>query len=223
MSGETSPEGQAPWPLLERAVEADLIAALLEGLPRQRGGVLVFEASPGLGKSRLLDLAADRAASGGIQVFRANGHVLERSYAWGVVRSLFEATVLDADEQQRTRLLDGPAAAARQVFEESVAAAVESDVGFTIMHGLYWLALRIAQSTPAVLVVDDAHWADEASLRCLAYLAGRVDSEPVGLLVGTRPPESHLHDVVGLLGATRSAQVRQPASLGLGVCRGSGA
>ena len=214
MSGETSPDVQAPWPLLERAVEADLIAALLEGLSRQRGGVLVFEASPGLGKSRLLDLAADRAASGGIQVFRANGHVLERSYAWGVVRSLFEATVLDADEPQRARLLDGPAAAARQVFEESVAAAVESDVGFTIMHGLYWLALRFAQSTPAMLVVDDAHWADEASLRCLAYLAGRVDSEPVGLLVGTRPPETHLPDVVGLLGATRSAQVRHLQALG---------
>ena len=106
MSGETSPEVQAPSPLLERAVEADLIAALLEGLSQQRGGVLVFEASPGLGKSRLLDLAADRAASGGIQVFRANGHVLERSYAWGVVRSLFEATVLDADEPQRARLLE---------------------------------------------------------------------------------------------------------------------
>jgi DNA-binding CsgD family transcriptional regulator len=199
--------------LFERAVEAEVVAVLLDRLSQQRGGVVLFEASPGLGKSRLLDLAAERAASGGTQVFRANGHVLERSYAWGVMCSLFEGSVFAADEQQRARLLDGPAVAARQVFENAQGPAVESDVAFTIMHGLYWLALRIAQSTPAILIVDDAHWADEASLRCLAYLAGRVDHEPVGLLVATRPPQPPLPDVVGLLGAARSAQVRHLQAL----------
>ena len=37
--------------------------------------------------------------------------------------------------------------------------------------------------------MDDAHWADESSLRFLAYLARRAESLPVALLVGARPEE----------------------------------
>ena len=55
------------------------------------------------------------------------------------------------------------------------------------MHGLYWLAVRLAAREPLLVVVDDAHWADEPSLRFLAYLAGRVGEQPVAVLVATRP------------------------------------
>lgn len=37
--------------------------------------------------------------------------------------------------------------------------------------------------------VDDAHWADEESLRFLDYLAHRVDGLPVAMLVAGRPAE----------------------------------
>ena len=40
-----------------------------------------------------------------------------------------------------------------------------------------------------LIVVDDAHWADPASLRWLAYLASRVEGPGVAVVVALRPAE----------------------------------
>ena len=56
------------------------------------------------------------------------------------------------------------------------------------MHGLYWACANLASRGPLLLLVDDLHWADEASLRFLAYLARRVDELPVALVTTARPP-----------------------------------
>ena len=40
--------------------------------------------------------------------------------------------------------------------------------------GLYWLLAAIAEDEPLVLVADDLHACDPASLRWLAYLARRI-------------------------------------------------
>ena len=63
------------------------------------------------------------------------------------------------------------------------------DAGFAALHGLYWLSANLAQTSPLLLAVDDAHWADAASLRFLAYLAQRAEELPIALLVASRPPE----------------------------------
>ena len=46
---------------------------------------------------------------------------------------------------------------------------------------------NLAASRPLLIVVDDAHWADEPSLRWLAYLAPRLEGLAAGLLVALRP------------------------------------
>ena len=56
-----------------------------------------------------------------------------------------------------------------------------------VVHGLYWLAFNLAAPRPLLLVVDDGHWADEASLRWLAYLASRLEGLDVSLVVAMRP------------------------------------
>ena len=54
------------------------------------------------------------------------------------------------------------------------------------MHGLHWLCANLAEQRPLALVVDDAHWADEDSLRFLVYLARRLEDLPIALLVAAR-------------------------------------
>ena len=54
-----------------------------------------------------------------------------------------------------------------------------------------------------LIIVDDAHWADEPSLRWLAYLATRLDGLGAALLVALRPAEAASR--AGPLLAVRSA------------------
>jgi hypothetical protein len=90
------------------------------------------------------------------------------------------------------------------------------------MHGLYWMTANLAERTPLLLAVDDAHWADEMSLRLVLYLARRVADLPVLLLVAARPAAEHgdgglLARLAALAGVVwlRPAALTQPEVAGL--------
>jgi DNA-binding CsgD family transcriptional regulator len=201
-------------PLLEREGE---IAALHELLADARGGrgrLLLLEAPAGLGKSTLAEHAV--AAAEGFRVLRASGHELERGLGWGVARSLFERWLLALPAADRDELLAGPAAPARVLFEPADAADERGaqDVSFGILHGLHWLAVRIAELGPLLLVVDDAHWVDEPSLRFLLYMLGRVHDHPMALLVAARTGERGEGGLLAQLSTHPALQVRDLAPLG---------
>ena len=65
----------------------------------------------------------------------------------------------------------------------------EQDAG-SALHGLYWLTANLAAERPLLVLVDDIHWADLASLRWLAYLAQRLDGLAVSLVAAARPAEA---------------------------------
>jgi DNA-binding CsgD family transcriptional regulator len=171
--------------LLERERELAAIGDLLTGAAEGHGATVVLEAPPGLGKSALAAGAAADAVDQGFVVLRAAGHELEQGLGWGVARSLFEPWLYAAGD--RRDLLDGPAAPARALFEPTIASTgPAADVSFGILHGLYWLAVRISERRPLLLVVDDAHWADDPSLRFVHYLQGRLADHRIVMLVASR-------------------------------------
>jgi DNA-binding CsgD family transcriptional regulator len=187
---------------LEREIELEAIAELVAGAADGRGGLLVVEGVAGVGKSTLVAYAAQAARDRGLTVLQARGHELERAFGWGVARLLLEASLTDD-------LLTGPAQPARVVFGEDAESA--SDGGFGILHSLYWVTVRLAERGPLVLAVDDAHWADEASLRYLIYLAGRLTGQPIALLVATRPVDD---DLLAHLASDADASIRVVEPLG---------
>jgi DNA-binding CsgD family transcriptional regulator len=144
---------------------------------------VLIEAEAGIGKTSLLEATCARARDGGMAVLRARGSQLEGRYAMGVARQCFEAELRRRGE----RAVPGGAA--------EVAAAVIIDLPDSdaapdaVLRGLYGLTAALAEERPTVLAIDDAHWADEPSLRFVAYLARRVQSLPVALVVGTRAAE----------------------------------
>jgi DNA-binding CsgD family transcriptional regulator len=166
--------------LLERANELRALDTVLDA-----GGVLVIEGGAGIGKTSLLRLGSERAARSGWRVLRGVGSELETGFAFGVVRQLFERELAAADPTRRTQWLAGPAAAVRGLLGAPDAAPDP----FAVVHGLYWLTMNMAAGQPVLIVVDDAHWADPASLRWLAYLASRVEGPGVAVVVALRPAE----------------------------------
>ncbi len=191
----------------------DELAAIRDALRDRHGThLLVIEGAPGIGKTRLLDEAASAAATGGARVLRARGSELERELPFGVMRQLLEPVLRGLPEGDRAALLDGGAALAAPALD--LRPAHEIVDAFAVLAGLYWLIAAIASAEPLVLCVDDLHWADEPSLRALAYLLGRLEGVDAQLCVALRPrePDSEEAVIAEIVGAPRAIIVR-PAPL----------
>jgi predicted ATPase len=160
--------------LVGRLRERQRELAVMEGLLERRGEVLLLEGRVGIGKTSLVEVACARADELGYEVVRARGSELESGFAFGVVRQLFERRLADAGKGERAALLAGPAAAVRPLLSGEVSVQPAGDSSFAVLHGLYWLVVKLAASRPLLIAVDDAHRTDEPSLRWLAYLAPRL-------------------------------------------------
>ena len=170
--------------LIERTSELAAIGAAL-----RRGGLVVVEGGAGLGKTALLDAACDMAAHKRRLVLRARGSDLERDFAFGIVRQLFERYCAGPGRHERAALFGGSAHAVRRLLLLGPSGQTELDTPFAVLHGLYWLTMNLASRHPVVIAVDDAHRADDASVRWLAYLAPRLAGRSVSLIVTLRPDE----------------------------------
>src|SRR5215211_1625113 len=154
----------AAEPLLERNDELAQIESALAEARMGHGRFVVVEGPAGIGKTALLAAVRMAAAEGGMRVLRSRGTELERDFAFGVVRQLFEPPLAEASELERAELLVGAGGVAAHVLGLPGAAAGGGspssgvDPAFAIVHGLYWLCANLAAAGPLCLVVDDAHW-----------------------------------------------------------------
>jgi DNA-binding CsgD family transcriptional regulator len=166
---------------LEREAELTQLSASLVAARSGRGRICVVEGPSGVGKSRLLDECATTAKGLEMLVLRARCSELTHDHPFSVVRTLLEPTLVRADEKTRSKLMHGPAALAEPVFGPR-----EAFDEFGVIHGLYWLTVNIAEQRPIAILVDDVLWADDFSLRYLAYLADRLDDMAVAVVVAIR-------------------------------------
>ena len=224
MSAQTSEARAVIAPLLERNDELLRIESALAEARAERGRLVVVEGPAGIGKTALLAAARTAARKSGMRVLRSSGTELERDFAFGVVRQLFEPALAAMSDLERAEALEagaGPAADLLGVGGGRPAASSDLDRSFAILHGLYWLCANLAATDPLCLVVDDAHWADAPSLRYLAFLLTRLDELNVALLVATRPQEAGTDPaLLATVTADASADViRLPPLSGAAVAR----
>jgi DNA-binding CsgD family transcriptional regulator len=201
-------------PPLERERE---LAMLSEALTSLRDGdgpgrVVALEGPMGIGKSRLLAEARTIAAGLEIQVLHARAGELERDYPFGVVRRLFEDHLARVSDAERHRLVSGRAELAGGLLGGAGGPALATTTEqFELFNSLYWLTCGIADHAPLAVLVDDAHWADELSLRFLLHLGQRLDRQAIGLLVAARTSDAGALD--GLVGRLMSSAGEPPHAL----------
>ena len=93
-----------------------------------------------------------------------------------------------------------------------LSALIASDSG---RHELFTALLEVLAAEPTVVVIEDAHWADEATLDLLVFLARRLTDTPSTLVLTLRErtpdPPPRLAEVIGhLAGSRRSVHVSLP-------------
>src|SRR5262245_49434545 len=158
--------------------------------------MLTFVGPAGIGKSALLAELVEAADEDGITVLRARGTELERDFAFGIARQLFEPALASLPEGERKELFEGAAGLAAPLLDPAAApgTAPSLDPSFATLHGLYWLTANLASRQPILIAVDDVHWADRASLRSLVHLGARLEGVPALLALAIREPEPGLDE-----------------------------
>ena len=169
--------------LLERERELAELERLVTDAKAGEARLALIEGPAGIGKTQLMGELRRLGAADGMRVLSARGSELEREFPFGVVRQLFEAAL---DETA----LAGAAEGARPVFSSPDEPAEGGDSSFATLHGLYWLALNLAEDQPLLLAVDDLHWVDRSSLRFLAYALRRAEGMPILFAAGLRSAEA---------------------------------
>ena len=170
---------------------------------------MVVEGQAGVGKTELLRSASALGEAAGMRVLRGRGAELDRAFAFGVVRQLLEREVTQAPD-----LLMGGAEPAAAVFGTGDGERPAEDGLYGSLQGLHWLVSNLSAQQPLLLVADDLHWADTASLRWLVFLAERLEDIPVLLVAATRPAEPGAdQELLDALMTAPAARVLRPAPL----------
>jgi DNA-binding CsgD family transcriptional regulator/predicted negative regulator of RcsB-dependent stress response len=162
--------------LIERDEEWKLASQAI-GLARAgAGSVLLFEGASGLGKSGLLSAVRALALESGAQILSAAGHRRESQFNFGVAMQLFESE----SSAERTS----------PIVQDLVRAAPSPEPSFAQIHTLYRACAELAAGSHVVLLIDDADFADEGSLRFLLYLTERVSELAIAVVLtaGTVAP-----------------------------------
>jgi DNA-binding CsgD family transcriptional regulator len=197
--------------LLERTVELAAITAAAHRACSGSGSLVVVQGAAGLGKSRLLELGAELGAGVDLTVLRARGEEMERSRPWALASMLFAepvagplASALSPLARQAAELLVPGPAAPPDSFEDPL----------PLIHALFWLTTELAAETPLMLVVDDAHWGDDQSLRFVRYLLPRLTDLPVLVLIAMRPGEPGVERAeLDALAGDERVELLRPAAL----------
>src|SRR5215472_1048611 len=166
-----------PTRLFGRERELARIFDLL-GHGAARGGALLIRGEPGIGKSALLCEAKGRAEGLGVLVLSTAGAPFEARMPFAALHRLLRPLAAGIDalpKRQREALLvafgvgDGPA----------------PDVYLVALAALEVLADRAGEA-PLLLVVEDAHWLDASTCEVLAFVARRLEMEPIIALFAAR-------------------------------------
>jgi tetratricopeptide (TPR) repeat protein len=189
------PSVTLPSALVGRDSEMALLTRLIKEVARGRGGSVLIEGEPGIGKSALVRAAVAEAPAAGCRVFWGAGD--ELGQALPLLPFLDGLRVREPSANPRreaiVRLLRGEDAADRG-----------TDVPAILAEQLLALAAEQCATRPTVLVVDDLQWADPASVTLWGRLARSARQVPL-LLIGMMRPVPQREDLLALRRVTGDA------------------
>jgi DNA-binding CsgD family transcriptional regulator len=164
-------------PLLGRASEQKLLASLLKEVAT-RGQALVLRGEPGIGKSRLVAEVAREARERGMIVLTASGVQSEAHLPFAGLHQMLRPV--------RARAVELPAIQ-RDALDAAFGLTNEiAPEPYRIAMAALDLVSEVAADVPVLLVVEDAHWLDRPTADALAFVARRIESDPVLLLAAVR-------------------------------------
>jgi class 3 adenylate cyclase/tetratricopeptide (TPR) repeat protein len=193
-------------PVVGRDAETESLRRAIDELRQGRGQIVSVVGEAGLGKSRLKIERRERLPDG-MRWLDARCHAYTQSTSYApliqVLRAIFQLTGTEPAAIARTKVRAAIRSLAGDRAQQAQAAvahllAIELEpsnregmdprqLQSQIVGALRALLEGLAACSPAVLAVEDIHWADAASIDILTVLAELTDFLPLMILVTSRP------------------------------------
>jgi DNA-binding NarL/FixJ family response regulator len=164
--------------LLERDEQRTEIAHHLESARRGRASTLLMMGDAGIGKSSLLDEAARLAE--GFQVLRASATETESTVPYFAVDEFTRALRI------RAPALDQAHQATLDLLWDF---RLSDEARYTAAVAVLELLTTATSDLPILVLVDDAHWCDSASMAVLSFVSRRLLADPVAVVIAARPEQ----------------------------------
>jgi DNA-binding CsgD family transcriptional regulator len=176
MSGALSVARSSRDRLLGRQRELDAIERLIDAARGGRGGVLVVQGEPGVGKTAVLGYAREAAQE--FRILQTVGVDAEMEFAYAALQQLCSPVL---------ELIEG----LPQPQREALAVAFGLSAGpapnaFLVGLAVLGLLSEAAEKRPLLCSVDDAQWLDRESELVLAFVARRLLAERIAIAFATR-------------------------------------
>ena len=195
--------------LVGREVELALAAAAVRDLSEGRASALVIEGEAGIGKTRLVECVVDDARSRGVAVYGGQAHPFERTRPFGVVAAALSLSRRSPDPRRAAigELLGGRGPGAP--------ALAAGDIQYRVVEEIVDLVESTCSESPMLLVAEDIHWADSASLLTILSVARQLPLAALLVVVTARssPQPAQLERLLADLAAGSARTLRlQPLS-----------
>jgi DNA-binding CsgD family transcriptional regulator len=173
--------------LVGRDAELERVRETLDAARAGRTSSLVLAGEAGVGKTALLDAAAEGASD--LRVLRTRGVEAEAELSFAALMELI-----------------GPVAAVIETLPEPQAVVLEAILALSAVPGnggeavaaTLSLLAAAADDSPLLVLVDDAHWLDSASGLALAFAARRAREIPLAFVFATRTEDEPRFSLEGV-------------------------
>jgi len=192
--------------LVGREHELAQLERALDALPE--GSFLDLSGEAGIGKTRLLDELRGRADAREMLVLEGRGSEFEVDVPFGILVDALDEYLAAMDPAQIDRALGDAAADLGAVFP-SLGQRADAGGRFRAHRAVAALLERLPPGRGLLLVLDDVHWADEASVEVLAHVLREPPPRGLVLALAYRARQSRGRLAGALDAAARRGHVER--------------
>jgi len=211
-AGQRSP-GSAATPIVGRQEELALLHCWLADLDQRSGGMVTIVGEAGIGKTRLIAETLRTAADRGAFTLELRATPLDQGLPFAAVGEMLRPLLRNVPEYRLRQLPQFALAQIADLFpvlRERLPDLPElpdvppEERRNRQIDGLCELALALARTLPLVVALDDAQWADDATLATVGRLARQASRRALLLILAYRADELSdnpaLHNLLRTLG-----------------------
>jgi DNA-binding CsgD family transcriptional regulator len=182
--------------LIGRASNLDAIDRQIDQVANGAGRVALIAGEAGIGKSRLVNEIKSRALQRGLLMLQGGCFEIDRSLPYAPFIDLLRSFFANFSADQIKRFVDPAALDLSRLLPEFYTPQAEASIALDpeqekrrLFQALSQFLIQLASAQPLLIVIEDLHWCDDTSLELLAFLARRLNSQPVLLLLTYRHDE----------------------------------